>query len=213
MRILFHFVFVCSTLSVMGADRDTLALNSLLYNGTEYKKVFDASKGNPFFPTNNNRGQVKYQGNWYADLDILYDCQDDVVITRDPDGNLKLQLVKEKLEAFIVDGHQFVRLSLLNARGEFYEQLHSGPRSVYLEWRKRTDSDEILTQRFILSKEIFVLYEGKVFPIGSESDLFALSSTHEREVRKYYRESRLSYKKDPILASIHLVKAMEENAW
>ncbi|MEY4337097.1 MAG: hypothetical protein RLZZ45_2016, partial [Bacteroidota bacterium] len=50
------------------------------------------------FPTENNRGDVQYYGNWYKNLELLYDLEDDIVVTKDAQGLLKLKLIKEKLE-------------------------------------------------------------------------------------------------------------------
>ena len=95
---------------------DTLKENSLLYNGTEYVKQFNSVDGNPFFPSTRNEGGVLYYGNWYNNIELLYDCQDDVVIIRNVQGSMKLQLVKEKLDEFTIDAHHFVRLKLVDRK-------------------------------------------------------------------------------------------------
>lgn len=204
------FAFLC----VQARDvSDTLRDNSLLYNGTEYIKQFSSVNGDPFFPANKNVGGVLYYGNWYMDLELMYDCQDDAVIVRDLQGSLKLQLIKEKLDEFIIDGHHFVKLKLVNARGEFYEQIVKGKRMLLVQWRKVPVTDNSKTDEYVLRKAVFVLQDGKVITLDRASDLYALDKAHQRELKRFYRESGYSFKKDPIRASQAVISKMEANGW
>ncbi|MFM1794005.1 MAG: hypothetical protein RL642_390 [Bacteroidota bacterium] len=192
---------------------DTLGSTSLLYNGTEYIKQFDQTKGTPFFPTEKTAGSVLYFGNWYQNLDLLYDIQDDVVITRDIQGLLKMRLTREKLEEFMVDGHHFVKLKLTTPAGEFYEQFYKGQRQLLMQWRKVTESDDPQNQKFILRKTLFVLDKGEIVPLDRTSDLFGISPQHQKELKKIYREQNLSFKKDPIKASRVIINEIEQKGW
>ena len=192
---------------------DTLKDNSLLYNGTEYIKQFNPANGNPFFPTLRNDGGVLYFGNWYKGIELLYDCQDDIVVVRDLQGSLKLQLIKEKLDEFIIDGHHFVKLKLVNARGEYYEQIVKGRRLLLVQWRKVPVTDNSKTDEFVLRKTVFVLQDGKVITLDRASDLYALDKGHQKELKRFYRESGYSFKKDPIRASQAVISKMEANGW
>jgi len=81
---------------------------SLLYNGAEYVKQFNIANGDPFFPVKKNIGSVKYHQNWYNQIEVHYDCEDDYVLIRDMQGLLKLRLINEMLDEFIIDEHHFV---------------------------------------------------------------------------------------------------------
>lgn len=198
----------------LAADKlDTLGTNSLLYNGTEYIKQFDQTKGTPFFPTEKTNGSVFYFGNWYQNLDLLYDIQDDEVITRDIQGVLKMRLTREKLEEFKLDGHHFVKIKLTTPAGEFYEQFYKGQRSLLMQWRKVTESDDPQNQKFILRKTLFVLDKGEIIPLSRTSDLFSIDPKHQKELKKVYREQKLSFKKDPIKASKAIIHEIEQKGW
>lgn len=192
---------------------DTLGTNSLLYNGTEYIKQFDQTKGTPFFQTEKTNGSVYYFGNWYPNLDLLYDIQDDVVITRDAQGLLKMRLTREKLDEFIIDGHPFVKLKLTSPTGEFYEQFYKGQRQLLMQWRKVTESDTPENQKFILRKTLFVLDKGEIIPLSKTSDLFSIAPQHQKELKKVYRDQRLSFKKDPIKTSKVIINEIEQKGW
>lgn len=205
------YCFFCLVVNAFaGNHADTLQRNSLLYNGSEYIKPFNASGGTPMFPTSNNRGDVNYYGNWYRNLDLQYDLEDDIVVTRDAQGLLKLKLIKEKLEAFTIDGHFFVKLKLLSSRGEFYEQLHKGKRNLMLQWEKKMELDPQERPIYVLRKTLFVMQGEKVDPILRVEDLLDLEPKLARDIKKTLRTKKLSFKKDPVNTALTVVKLLEE---
>jgi len=212
-RLLFCLILTYPVVVLGGTRTDTLGNTSLLYNGTEYIKQFDQTKGTPFFPTEKTNGSVFYFGNWYQNLDLLYDIQDDVVITRDILGLLKMRLTREKLDEFMVDGHHFVKIKLTTPAGEFYEQFYKGKRSLLMQWRKVTDSEDPQNQKFILRKTLFVLDKGEIIPLDKTSDLFSIDPKHLKELKKIYREQKISFKKDPINASKAIIHEIEQKGW
>ncbi len=212
-RLYVFLAFLLPFLSFSAEKIDTLGNNSLLYNGTEYIKQFDQTKGTPFFPSEKTNGAILYFGNWYQNLDLLYDIQDDVVITRDVQGLLKMRLTREKLDEFKVDGHHFVKLKLTTGAGEYYEQLFKGQRSLLMQWRKVTDSDDPQIQKYILRKTLFVLDKGEIITLETTSDLFSIDPKHQKELKKFYRDQKLSFKKDPIKASKAIINEIEQKGW
>jgi hypothetical protein len=212
-RIFFIFSILSPFSSFSVELTDTLGNNSLLYNGTEYIKQFDQTKGTPFFPSEKTNGAILYFGNWYKNLDLLYDIQDDVVITRDVQGLLKMRLTREKLDEFMVDNHHFVKLKLTTGAGEYYEQFFKGQRLLLMQWRKVTDSDDPQIQKFILRKTLFVLDKGEIITLERPSDLFSIDPKHQKDLKKFYREQKLSFKKDPIKASKAIINEIEQKGW
>jgi len=212
-RLFLFLAILAPFLSFSAEKTDTLGNNSLLFNGTEYIKQFDQTKGTPFFPSEKTNGAILYFGNWYQNLDLLYDIQDDVVITRDVQGLLKMRLTREKLDEFKVDGHYFVKYKLTSGAGEYYEQFFKGQRSLLMQWRKVTDSDDPQIQKFILRKTLFVLDKGEIITLERTSDLFSVDPKHQKELKKFYREQKLSFKKDPIKASKAIINEIEQKGW
>lgn len=185
----------------------------LLYTGTEYVKVFGPINGTPFFPARNNNGSVLYHGNHYPDVELLYDCEDDDVVIRNLQGQLKLRLVREKLEGFEVDGHRFVKLRLLGPEGEFYEELYNGRRRLLIQWQKKMASDQRASNEYALKKSVFILEEGRIIPLDRSSDLYDIVTGRSNEARKIYREKRLNFKKDPEGAALSMLREMESKGW
>lgn len=210
-----HLLFFSFTLHSARAEnvRDTILQNSLLYSGTEYVKQFNNSKGSPFFPSEFNRGRVKYHGNWYGEIELFYDCEDDLVIVRDLQGQLKLQLVREKLDEFVIDGHHFIRLKILSNSGEFYEKLKDGRRILFVQWEKRLNTNMKETDQYVLKRSLFIMEDGKIIKIDRVTDLFSVSPGRQKEIRKIYKDSNLDFRKDPLGTSVSMLKYIEEKGW
>lgn len=201
----------CSLYAV-GSSDSTKPI-SLLYNGAEYVKQFNPSKGDPFFPVSNNTGNVKYQQNWYNNVEIHYDCEDDYVLIRDMRGLLKLRLINDMLDEFTLDGHHFVKKALASPTGELYELIFDGKRTLLVKWVKRINSDVKISDTYVLRKHILLQANGKLYPIESAADIIRLSPEHSRELKKAVRDSRTSFRQDPIKASEIMLKEMEAKGW
>lgn len=192
---------------------DSVSQNSLLYSGTEYVKQFNESRGNPFFPVKNTIGNLSYNGFTYNNIEILYDCEDDIPIIRDMQGLLKLKLIREKLEAFTVDNHKFVKIKLLSSQGEFYEEIYRGKYALLMQWQKKQELDAQEIERYVLKKTIFMLKDNDIIPISSKSDLYTLIPGKEKELKKMYRTNKLNFKKNALTASEKMIREIEKMGW
>jgi hypothetical protein len=206
-------IIVLSNMGYAQGHPDSTKPISLLFNGAEYVKQFNPSKGDPFFPATNPIGSIKYHQNWYNNIEVHYDCEDDYVLVRDMRGLLKLRLINEMLDEFIVDGHRFVKKSLTSSYGELYEIVFEGKKTLLVKWVKRLNSDVKTTDTYILRKHLLLQANGKVHPIESISDIISFADAHNKELRKILKEKNLSFKKDPIKASRTILEEMEGKGW
>jgi hypothetical protein len=214
MRFLLLLAILISSLDGSGRSAmDTTSLNDLLQTGSEFVKMFAPENGNPFFPVDRNLGAVIYHGNRYDNVELLYDCEDDAVIIRDLKGQLKLRLVREKLDGFEVDGHRFIKLRLLRPEGEFYEELHNGRRQLLVQWQKKMAYDTRQTSVYTLRKAIFLIQDGKQVPIESLSDLTGILPDRRKDLRRIYGEQPFKFRKNPIGAAQRVVQAVEKMGW
>jgi hypothetical protein len=210
LSILFNLLvhFICAQEKV-----DSVPQNSLLYSGTEYVKQFNEARGNPFFPVMNTIGNLYYNGFTYNNIEILYDCEDDIPIIRDIQGLLKLKLIREKLEAFTVDNHKFVKIKLLSSQGEFYEEIYRGKYALLMQWQKKQELDAQEIPRYVLKKTIFMLKDSDILPLTGKSDLFTLIPGKEKELKKMYRTNKLNFKKNALTASEKMIREIEKMGW
>jgi hypothetical protein len=209
-------IFCCCLLSrSLGSIlTDTIRPNSLLYNGVEYTKGVTYNNESPFFGGDDFfKGDLTYYGNFYKGLDLQYDCQDDVVLLKYPFGEKRIQLIKEKLEAFSLGEHKFVKAPVQGAGGGFYEQLYKGKRIVLVQWQKRIVLNLSQQERYEMYKSIY-LFDGKNSTrITKASELLNLMGDRKKGIRQFYHDNRLSFKKDPEKAVVLMVEKAESEGW
>ena len=206
------FIMAASPVLAHGME-DTLARNSLIYNGTEYTKQFTVDMGSPFLTGGMLSGSVTCNGARYSPVDFYFDCQDDVLLIRDLNRAFRLQLIKEKLESFSFSDRTFVKLKLQSSRGEFYEQSFKGRRSVLIQWQNSLQRNMQELMRFKLTKTIY-LYDGQSLrPLQRGSDLFRSLGTYARKARQWAREDKLSFRRDPVKMIVTIVQKAESAGW
>lgn len=215
MRTLLILLIINVLPSFLFADAvvDTTGPVSLLYNGAEYVKQFNVTKGDPFFPAVKNAGSVKYHQNWYHDIEVHYDCEDDYVLVRDMRGLLKLRLVSEMLDEFIIDGHHFVKKTFDDPSGEFYELIFEGKRTLLVKWTKRLNTDVKNSDAYILKNNILLIENGKVRQVMHQQDILASAKENTNALKKTLKENGVSFRKDPIKASKLMIQEMEAKGW
>ncbi|MEY4115014.1 MAG: hypothetical protein RLZ76_1707 [Bacteroidota bacterium] len=192
---------------------DTTGPVSLLYNGAEYVKQFNTAKGDPFFPSAKNAGSVKYQQNWYHNMEVHYDCEDDYVLVRDMRGLLKLRLINEMLDEFFVDEHHFVKKTFNNPSGEFYELIFEGKRTLLVKWMKRLNTDTKNTDTYVLKNNILLIEKGKASQVMQQKDILASAKENAKALKKVLKDNGVSFRKDPIRASKLMIQEMEAKGW
>jgi len=190
-------------------DLDTLSHNSLLYNGREYAKQYTVDMGNPFYPVQENRGDILYQGNWYRDLMFYYDCEDHVVVIAHPLYGVRIQLVPEKLDAFKLNGHSFLKVDIPGQGQSIHELKYSGKRQLLVRWQKQLVKNMQEQSVYVLSKRLFVVEGSTMTGITQLSDIYGLFPSEKKFLRQVYRDQRLSFRKDPVNAAYVLIKAAE----
>lgn len=213
-KVSWSLLFNLSVFFAIGQHKpELISKNSLLYSGTEYVKQFNEARGNPFFPASNNFGNISYNGYTYNNIELLYDCEDDIPIIRDVQGLLKLRLIREKLEEFTIDKHKFIKIKLLSSQGEFYEEIYRGKYALLMQWQKKSELDAQEIERYVLRKTIFMMKGNEILPIAGKSELFSLINNKEKELRKIYRSKRLNYKRNPLQAAEIMIREIEKQGW
>src|SRR4051794_30474513 len=124
--------------NALSAYHQYLSPQTSLYNGAEYVDyAYSINEGTPFFETSQSTiGSVKYDGVLYQDVPILYDEVLGEVLIQDAYGRGKVILNTEKVTAFNLLNHHFVKLSPDSTgkspiRPGFYDLLYEGNNSLY----------------------------------------------------------------------------------
>lgn len=215
LRTVTHWIVIlvcCGPLTAQSLT-DTGAAKSLLYTGTEYTKQYSIDAGSPFFEVNNLAGRVRYWGNWYPVPELYYDCEEDGLLMPLPSHQYFVWLVREKVEAFELDRHFFVKLNLNSGREEFVEQIYSGKRKVYVKWQKRLIKNMQEIGKYQVFRTLFILQENAVHYINQLSDLYELLGPRAKEMKSYYRKQRLTFRKEPLKALSQIIQEAESRGW
>jgi hypothetical protein len=217
-RFFGFFLFFLTSLQSEGrvvseVIKDTIDAHSLLFHGVEYIKDLSNIKGNPLFPSDKYRGSVKYHGNWYRDIEIAYDCEDELVIIRDMHDLLRLQLINEKLEEFFIDSHHFVKANLDEEGYKFYELIFNGKRSFLVKWTKAKSVDAKSEDSYVMQRTFWIKDRDQLLNITQKNEVFLLSGKHKGEVKRAVGKLNIKYKKEPIQYISAALKIMEEKGW
>ena len=211
--------FICLVLFInssvfANSNVDTIRNNSLLYSGIEYTKGLILFGESPFFMGNEPaKGSIKYQGNWYDVPELQYDCRNDVLVARDRSGDMAIELIKEKIDQFNIDGHHFDKLKILSRRGEFYEKVYSGKRTLYVQWQKKIISNRVDEKRYVLFRNIYLINVTDTIRINKASEYFDLLRENGAKIKRYYKEQHLNFRKEPVLAMESMLKKVEAEGW
>lgn len=206
-------LFINSTLFA-NSSVDTIRTNSLLYSGIEYTRGLILFGESPFFMSNEPaKGSVKYQGNLYDVPELQYDCRNDVLVARDRSGDMAIELLKEKIDQFNIDGHHFDKLKIQSRRGEFYEKVYSGKHTLYIQWQKKIISNRVDEKRYVLFRNVYLISSNDTIRINKVSEYFNLLRENGAKIKRYYKEQHLNFRKEPVLAMESLLKKAEAEGW
>lgn len=176
---------------------------SLLFDGPEYvNRTTPGTIGHPFFERAEPQpGTVVYQGGHYTGVPLSYDIVADQVVMTYPNQAVTIVLVPEKLTAFSLGNHQFVRVLGDSAtKGVlptgFYEVLQAGPVSLLARHTKRTQQTTVQQNLQIKLEQLGRLVartDRTAVEITSLKSLLAVLPAHQPEVQRYAREQKLRF--------------------
>jgi hypothetical protein len=192
-----------------------LSPQTSLYNGSEYVDyAYTITEGIPFFETSLfNIGSVEYNSMLYQNVPILYDEVLGEVVIQDTYGRGKIILNTEKVTAFNLLNHHFVRLSPDSTgkspiRTGFYDVLYQGNISVYRRQFKKiletiTVSEGI--RRTISIQDGYFIKKGTVYyVVSNKHDVLNITTDKKKEVQQFIRKNKLNIRKGKEVALIKI---------
>lgn len=193
---------------------DSMKNNLRLYNGSEYIRYGHGLVGDPFFKNNDFRkGDVLYDGIWYRKVPMLYDLVIGEVVIKDYNGGYEIKLLKEKISAFSLEGHNFTAISSdttqENAASiDFYDKVYEGKVTVLVKYQKEMEmsrrTDEL--SRFTEYTQYYIRNGNDYFSISNERNLYNAMHDKKTEIKKYLNKNNLKLKKDMENVLIELAK-------
>jgi hypothetical protein len=179
---------------------------SPIYNGSLYRGYdVNFQGGSPYFLSDKATpgGSVVYDSMLFTNVRLVYDDLKQILVAEDE--GFKLQLVNERVSAFTIGGHHFVRVfpaSLYKGLPDsgFSELIYPGTTSV-LKWTKKQIREDISVSeglsRYVDKADTYFIYVGKKWNyIRSRKNFLQILNDHRKEVQRFIKKNNLNYRKD-----------------
>jgi hypothetical protein len=185
---------------------DQLGDQSRLYNGSLYQGYdYVFREGSPYFLGSKatRAGSVEYDSMIFINVPMIYEDYRQKLVA--VDQGFRLQLINERVNAFTIAGHHFIRVfsdpqfNGLTEKG-FYEQIYSG-RTAILKWTKK-NMQEVLSASegsiwYVYESESYFIHNGGSWVyIKSRKDLLNILGDRRKEIQRFIKKNKLNYKKD-----------------
>jgi hypothetical protein len=173
---------------------------SRLYNGNDYVIYQSRNDEHPYYSTDDwSTGSVVYWGELYENISLLYDLSTDQVITEHDRGS-PIRLLPEKVQAFKIAEHTFVRLyrdDKNRISDGFFDQLYDGKTKVYGRYWKTYGEDLENTKvvpRFDASIRYYIVKDGVFTVVKSKGSVLQVLEDRKQDVKNFIRKNRINFK-------------------
>lgn len=183
-----------------------------LYQGAEYEGSYPLVLGSPFWNDRGfERGTVSYDGIAYYNVPLAYDLVRNEVVIKGFQ-QLSQRVERAKLDSFTLSGHTYVHLRTDTANrnslpDDLYDRLYNGSIQVYAKRTKQiVRSFHAEAQDTIISRTSYFLHKDNAYyPVSDQASLLAVFHQEKSGLKTFWKEARLSFKKDPELFIIQTV--------
>ena len=178
-----------------------------LFNGPEYvdyAKNYRERTGFQFFMWPEKQlGSVDYNGYTFPDVRLAYDAVLDQVVMSPPNSPLALRLIDERVRAFTLADHRFVRLVADSASRNvistgYYEVLLDSTVQVVAKRAKHLQEhivQQYVAVEFVTTDKLLLKKAGRYYPVSSKSSVLHLLADRNKEMQKYLQEHKLKFNK------------------
>ncbi|MCM4158566.1 hypothetical protein FHG64_13355 [Antarcticibacterium flavum] len=174
--------------------------NTRLLNGTAYSdRHRTINEKNKLFGSATGKGSVLYDGQWFPDLQMRYNVFDDVLVVQLESGlglNI-IQLVKEKVERFNLNGTPFINIIPQNNAGVtgFHEVLWEDNnfkvlKKHALRLNEKRDREISYFEFEPIEGHYAFTYGDRNYILGSRNDLETIFPQYRSEIQNHYRSDR-----------------------
>jgi hypothetical protein len=192
--------------NVISAYHHATKEQSHLYNGIEYVGYpFKLDKGHLFFKQKEmSNGTIKYDGVSYSNVPMVYDLHKGAVIVAYLYDNIRIQLIKEKVESFSLLGHTYKRIEKDSSQtyfpgNDYYDMLYEGDISVLAQRGKLVveSANTSGVERIIQDKISYYLLKDKIYQkFNGKKAFLNLLKDDKKRIKTYMREHKIKFRKD-----------------
>ncbi len=167
--------------------------NSGVFKGISYveKYMVIGDRHKFFMQPNFVKGSVKYEGQDYYDLDLKYDVFADELIVRHPGiiGSPLVQLFKERISRFQIEGHHFIRVVDKTSNSDisgFVEVIREGRNLAFYKKHKKSilkkSAEGVVYYQFKDRWQYFIGHNAGFFKIKTIKDINTLFPDYRKQL-------------------------------
>jgi hypothetical protein len=195
---------------------NTMKEQNQLYNGGDYLDYRPLKDEHPYYISEDwITGSVQYNNEQYDDVSLLYNIHTDDIITEQPSSAIMIKLIRDKVQSFSIEGHQFVMIKdSKDLSTGFYDQLCSGKVNLYAKRIK--DFQETISgaelQRIFTEKNRYYLYkDGHYYSIKSKKSILTVLGDRKKELNQFIRQNHIHVRQNREAAFIKLTEYYNGN--
>ncbi len=175
------------------ASGDTTGRSQLFFRGTEYTKIVANNSGSPYlYEDTPGVRKVHYFGHWFSDVELHYDAEDDLLMTREVNGAIRMSLVKEKVSSFYLGPRKFIVVPDIG----FCEVLYDGPHTVLVRWQKVLVRTGVEDPYYRTYERVFVSDKGALVEASGQKGLMELAGKKTRKMEDPSKQLKLNFKEN-----------------
>ncbi|NQY05023.1 MAG: hypothetical protein HRT68_02180 [Flavobacteriaceae bacterium] len=194
--------------------------NTGLYDGIEYKEKYRTinEKHKFFLSPNFLKGDVIYDGQIYANIDMKYDLHEDLLLVKlknKDGGDVILELMKDKVNSFSIAGNNFVQLkSEEQGITGFYEVLSRGKGFTFFKKNKKHRKEKldkkVVYSEFNNDDEYILLYNDIYSSIKSKRTLTKIFPEYKKDINVFHDNNENLLRSNPDAYMSELMRLIDK---
>lgn len=174
---------------------------STLYEGTFYDLKNKSNIGHQFYEESYwTQGQITFRNQVYADVYMLYDLVEDILVIRNPNliygGTEFLKINQEHITSFNFHKSKFKRYDETSppAGTGFYEVIHDNKLGMVVK-RKKVETLKSLQFDYHSEDRYYLVYKEDYILFKSKRNFFQVLPTSKKDIKSYIKKNRLRIKR------------------
>ncbi len=185
-----------------------------LYNGGDYLDYNPQKDEHPYFISEDwITGSIQYNNERYSNVSLLYNIYTDQVITEQP-SSIMIQLIRDKVQSFSIDGHQFIMIKETDLPTGFYDQLSDGKVKFFAkrikEFHETISSSEI-QRDFTEKSKYYICKDGHYYLVKGKKSVLNVLGDRKRELNQFIHQNHLRFRKNREVTIIKLIEFYNGN--
>ena len=224
-------VSICATISAQTLQHDTVFVSDAikntkddylqimkgqlhLFNGADYKEYRPVKDEHPYYISEDwIIGAVHYDGEYYDNIELLYNIYTDQVIAEHYSSAM-IQLVRDKVQSFFIDGHTLVLLQEKTIPNGFYDRLCNGGAKVYAKRTKELEesiTSNELEREFRLKSKYYICKDGYYYLVKSKKSVLSVLGDKKHELNQFIHQNHLRFRQNRENAIVKLTEFYNAN--